>query len=218
MTDKTGDSRWFVRVVGWLLRRNRTAMAVGVGLFLLAVVCGSLPPHSALLAVLFVLASCLVLTAAVAGRSRLRWLPLIVFAVTIFGGLMTSVWVGQAVVQTAGHDETCQYVNSTEQQSQDSNDVTRTSTRWVVACPDGTHTFSTDEGAEIANPDGSITMRTAGPLFTVLPVSQANDYALWYLSLSSLAVLFGCLITALIAPRPADDPFSRRLDRPTTGA
>jgi hypothetical protein len=146
-----------------------------------------------------------VLTVAVFGRSRVKRLPLIVLLVGCWSGILTTVWVGQAVVQIAGHNESCRYVNSTVQHNQDTNDVARTSTRWVVDCPDGRHTFGTTQNVEVSNQDGSITLRTAGPAFTVLPVGQANDYTLWFMSIPGTAILIGSLIIALLTPRRPED-------------
>lgn len=201
MTGRGGGRGRFVRGVRWMIRRNLAAMAIGVAMLLLDVVFGVLPPHSAVLAVVFGITSSLVLTIAVLGRSRLKTLPLLVLVAGFWSGIMVGPWVHQAVLQFAGHDESCQYVDSTEHQSQDSNGDTTTTTAWIVACPDGRHTFSTDQNAEITGQDGSIPLRAAGPLIAAVPVGQANDYALWFLALPGLAALTGSLITALRTPR-----------------
>jgi hypothetical protein len=200
MTGKGGGPGRFVRGVRWMLRRNLAAMAIGVAMLLLAVVFAVLPPHSAFLVVAFGVPSSLVLTIAVAGRSRLKKLPLLVLVAGFWSGIMVGPWAHQAVLQLAGHDESCRYVDSTDHQSQDSNGNTTTTTGWIVDCPDGRHTFSTDPNAEITDQDGSIPMRTAGPLIGAMPVGQADDYALWFLALPGLAVLIGSLITALGTP------------------
>lgn len=213
MTGKGGGRGRFVQGVRWMVRRNLAAMAIGVGMLLLAVVFAVLPPQSAILAVVFGVTSSLVLTIAVFGRSRLKKLPLLVLMAGFWSGIMAGPWVHQAVLQLAGHDESCRYVDSTEYQSQDSNGYTTTTTVWIVDCPDGRHTFSTDQNAEITNQDGSIPMRTAGPLIAAVPVGQANDYALWFLALPGLTVLTGSLITALRTPRGPTDTLPAPLTR-----
>jgi hypothetical protein len=205
MTGKGGGRGRFVRGARWMVRRNLAAMAIGVAMLLLAVVFAVSPPHSAFLVVVLGVTSSLVLTIAVLGRSRLKKLPLLVLVAGFWSGIMVGPWAHQAVLQLAGHDESCQYVDSTDHQSQDSNGYTTTTTVWIVDCPDGRHTFSTDQNAEITDQDGSIPMRTAGPLIGATPVGQANDDALWFLALPGLAVLISSLITALRTPRGPTD-------------
>lgn len=203
MAFKVGDTSRFGRVLRWMVRRNLAAMAVGGAMLLLAVVVWVLPPHSLLLGVVFDLASSLVLALAVFGRSRIKWLPFIVLLITFLSGAATAPWMRAAVVQLAGHDESCRYVDSAEHQSR-SRGVTTTTTDWVVDCPDGRQTFSTGD-AEVPVEDGAIAMRSAGPLFQAMPVGQADDDTLWFLALPALALLFGSLSIALRTPRMSQD-------------
>ena len=145
MALKVSDTSRFGRTLRWMVRRNLAAMAMGCAMLLLSVVVSVLPPHSVLLVVVFGLASSLVLTVAVFGRSRIKWLPLIVLMVGAWSGVTTGPWVRLAVVQLAGHDESCRYVDSTEHQERDRDGVTTTTTDWVVDCPDGRQTFSTGD-------------------------------------------------------------------------
>lgn len=205
MTFRSIDAGRFGRGLRWLLRSNLSAMVFGGAMFLLAVVFWVLPPHSVFLTVVFGMASALVLALAVLGRTRIKWLPYVVLVVAGWSVIVTGPWITVAVLQFAGHDESCQYVDSSEHQHRDKTGVTTTTTDWVVSCPDGGFTFSTDQSAQIISEDGSIAVRSAGSLFQAKPVGQATDDAVWFLALPVLAGLLAALITALRTPRgPAD--------------
>jgi hypothetical protein len=211
---KVSDTSRFGLVLRWMVRRDLAAMAIGGAMLLLSVVVGALPPHSTLLVVVFGLTASLVLAVAVLGRSRAKWLPLIVLIVGFWSSAATGPWVRLAVVQLAGHDESCQYVDSTEHQNRSKTGMTTTTTDWVVDCPDGRRTFSTAENVEVTVHDGAIAIRSAGSLFEAMPVGQAQDDALWFLAPPALAILFGSLITALRTPRlPTDTALAALFER-----
>lgn len=205
MALKVSDTSRFGRVLRWMVRRDLAAMVMGSALLLLAVVVSVLPPHSVLLAVVFGLTSSLVLAVAVFGRSRIKWLPLIVLLVGFWSSAATGPWVRLAVVQLAGHDESCQYVDSSEHQNRSKTGVTTTTTDWVVDCPDGRQTFSTAENVQVPVQGGAIAIRSAGSLFQAMPLGQADHGALWFLAPPALAILLGSLIIALRTPRLPPD-------------
>lgn len=205
MAFRVSDTSRFGRVLRWMVRRNLAAMAIGGALLLLAVVVSVLPPHPVLLVVAFGLTSSLVLAVAVFGRSRTKWLPLVVLLVGFWSSTATGPWVRLAVVQLAGHDESCQYVDSSEHQNRSKTGGTTTTTDWVVDCPDGRQTFSTAENVQVPVQDGAIAIRSAGPLFQAMPLGQADDDALWFLAPPALAILLGSLIIALRTQRLPPD-------------
>ena len=205
MAFKVSDTSRFGRVLRWMVRRNLAAMAMGGAMVLLAVVVSVLPPHSVLLVIVFGLTASLILAVAVFGRSRIKWLPFIVLLAGFVSSAATGPWVRLAVVQLAGHDESCQYVDSSEHQNRSKTGVTTTTTDWVVDCPDGRQTFSTADNVEVPVRDGAIAIRSAGSLFQAMPVDQADNDALWFLAPPALAILLGSLIIALRTPRLPPD-------------
>lgn len=206
---ETMANRSFVRTASglaseWLARRPRRSLVIGCCLLALAVLATALPPHSVVLALLFGVAAVYVLFRAIRGMSMLGWLPMTVLFAAVWTGAASGVWLGQAVVQLAGHDESCSYVSSTDSQ----NDHGYTTTNWVVRCPDGQQSFTADKYADITDANAPIRVRSAGPLFTALPETRAHDYSLWFVALPGIALLVGSLIMVLRrAPRrPGERP------------
>jgi hypothetical protein len=113
---------------------------------------------------------------------------------------LTFFWAEQVLLQFAGHDESCSYVDSSPNTNADGTSAG--TTHWIVSCPDGMQQFSTGENVE-SSAGGLIPVRTVagGVLGAAATSTVTGNYTTWYIALPGIAGTVAVLVTAIMTPR-----------------